>query len=96
MNIFKLNLRLFLGKGVRRKISPPVQSKQRRVIDSVQAEEKRPPAGFSPPDTIDTGFTPYFKGSKPFDEQEYLANITTPTTREQATNLDKEEKQPMP
>ena len=55
MNMFKMNPRLFPGKAVRRKISPPVQSILRRVIDSVQAKEKRPPAGFSPPDTIDTG-----------------------------------------
>ena len=36
MNMFKMNPRLFPGKAVRRKISPPVQSKQRRVKLSKQ------------------------------------------------------------
>ena len=84
--MFKLKTPLLARKTFKRKTPFPVQTKTRRVTDSKLVEEKRPNEGFSPPDTIDTGFTPYFKGSAPFNEKAYLANMTTPTPREKSTN----------
>ena len=36
---------------------------------------------FSPPDNLDSGFTPFFKSSKYFDEKSYFDNMTTETTQ---------------
>ena len=38
---------------------------------------RRVPQRFSPPSNLDSGFTPFFKSSKYFDEDAYFENLTT-------------------
>ena len=38
---------------------------------------RRVPQRFSPPSSLDSGFTPFFKSSKYFDEDAYFENLTT-------------------
>merc|ERR1719438_308953 len=43
---------------------------------------------FSPPNDLDSGFTPFFKSSKYFDEDSYFDNLTTIPTVEIETTTD--------
>ena len=45
----------------------------------------KPSGKFSPPRDLDSGFTPFFKQSKAFDEKTYLESLTTATTTEDTT-----------
>lgn len=85
LNMLQIKPRMFPRKQIKRKTNLPPQPKRRKVTDSIKVEDIRPSTDFSPPDRIDTGFTPYFKSSAPFNEKEYLANITTPSSIEQTS-----------
>ena len=50
-------------------------------VKSVTEKSKK----FSPPSDLDSGFTPFFKESKYFDEESYFANLTTTVSTEPST-----------
>jgi len=87
LNMFKRNQPLIGVQTTRRKSSySGIKSLASRVTVSKVGDEKPSVGRFSPPATVDSGFTPYFKGSTPFNERAYLANITTPIPMENTTN----------
>jgi len=72
---------------------PP--AKKMYIIKANAPKEKFKKSGqFSPPRSLDSGFTPFFLQSKAFDEKSYLESLTTPmpnsdTTSSKTISVDK-------
>ena len=76
-------------------VEKPARLSAKKVYEENANKEKFKNSGkFSPPRSLDSGFTPFFLQSKAFDEKSYLESLTTPvpstdTTARVSISVDK-------